>query len=593
MKKYEYDDEILGKAYDGRLMKRLMSYIKPYKYLAILALALTIITNICGLLEPLLIGYAIDMGIRQHSWHNLKDIARIYLGLVLLKILFSYLGAYLLAWLSTRTLYDLRMTLFAHLQKLSLPFYAKNPVGRLVTRVISDIQVLSDFFGIGIIAVVNDILMIAGLICFILWLNAQLALIILCVVPVITILTIFFKNRLRALYREIRRKIALINANLQENVSGIKVVQAFNREEQNLEHFKNINTDFFNSCMKSLIYHSIFWPLIALLSAIAISNIIYYGGGQVLTSDFEIGKFYTLLQYALMFFGPIQDLTDKYTLFQSSMASAERIFKLLDETPESEPQSPIRLTERLKGDIEFKNVWFAYNAENYVTEELSFNIKAGERVAIVGATGAGKSTIINLMCRFYDPTKGRILIDGTDISTMPRRELRRKLGIVLQDVFLFSGDIMNNIGLGEKTFTEAELIESAKYVNADKFIEQLPGQYHAEVQERGCTLSAGQRQLLSFARALAFDPEILILDEATASIDVETEAYIQDAIHKLIKGRTSIIIAHRLSTIQDVDRILVMHRGRLREEGSHEQLIAQKGIYYKLYQAQFASTQSL
>ncbi|MCK4908860.1 MAG: ABC transporter ATP-binding protein, partial [Planctomycetes bacterium] len=541
---------------------------------------------------PRLIGLGIDevdaekvlSALRSHI---LLTLAAIYLGIEILKSIFTYLTEYLLAYLAQKIMFDLRMKVFSHLQNMSLSFFDKNPVGRLVTRTINDIHTMSDFFAMGLVTIFRDFFFIIVLISYMFWLNAQLALLALSVMPLLAILTFFIKSKMRRTFGEERRKIAAINGYLQENISGMRIVQLFNREPKHFKKFTDLNDDHFDSSYLGVIYHALFVPSIRIFSGIALCLIIYYGGGQVVQNLIEVGLLYTFYEYTRRFFEPIRDLADKYTLFLRAMASAERIFTILD-TKEAikDPATPRTLTN-MQGEVEFRNVTFSYDNQRDVTKNMSFKIKPGESVAFVGITGAGKSTLINLLCRFYDVNEGRITIDGIDIRTVNQADLRKNLGIVLQDVFLFSGNIINNIRLRDDNITLEQVEEVATYVNAHTFIEKLPGQYYAPVEERGSTLSTGQRQLLSFARALAFDPKILILDEATASVDVQTEHYIQEAIRKLIKDRTSIIIAHRLSTIQNVDRIIVLHKGEIRENGTHQELLAKRGIYYKLFQVQY------
>lgn len=590
---YHTEDEVLGKVYDHQLMKRMVNYIKPYKVIIVVSLLLVFLSMACFLAGPRIIGLVIDKGIKSKDINSLYYLSGIYVALTLFRLVFGIISTYTLAYLGQKIMYDMRMHLFTHLQKMSLRFFDKNPVGRLVTRVTNDISTLSELFSAGLIAVFSDLVMVIGLIAVMFWMDVRLTIMVLLVAVVLIPLTMFFKAKLRDSYRETRKRLARINAYIAESITGIRVTQLFNREEKNLQQFKNINYDLFKASNNSVVYYALFVPSVTVLSSIAIALVLYYGGGAVVQKSIELGVLVTFINYTMYFFGPIQDLADKYTIFQSAMASAERVYKILD-TPEEIADAPNAVhLDIVRGEIKFENVWFAYEdtpqGPNYILKDLSFSIKAGERVAIVGITGTGKSTIINLLCRFYDIQKGRILIDGVDIRLIPQKELRKIMGVVLQDVFLFSGQIIDNINLGEKDITLEKVEEISRFVNAHMFIEKLPDKYYAPVAERGMTLSSGQRQLLSFARALAFDPKILILDEATSSVDVETEHYIQEAISRLVKGKTSIIIAHRLSTIKNVDRILVIHKGELKEIGSHEELLARQGFYYKLYQLQLAN----
>jgi ATP-binding cassette subfamily B protein len=592
---YHTDDEVLGKVYDHKLMKRMVNYVKPYKGIIALSLLLVFLSMACFLAGPRIIGLVIDKGIQTKDINSLYYLSGAYVALTLFRLVFGIISTYTLAYLGQKIMYDMRLHLFTHLQKMSLRFFDKNPVGRLVTRVTNDITTLSELFSAGVVAVFSDLIMIVGLIGVMFWLDSRLTVMVLLVAVVLIPLTLFFKAKLRDSYRETRKRLARVNAYIAENITGIRVTQLFNREEKNLQQFKDINYDHFKASNNSVIYYALFVPSVTILSSIAIGLILYYGGGEVVKKSIELGTLVTFINYTMYFFGPIQDLADKYTIFQSAMASAERVYKILD-TPEeiADSPNPVHL-DIVRGEIKFENVWFAYedtpNGPNYILKNLSFNIKAGERIALVGITGTGKSTIINLLCRFYDIQRGRILIDGVDIKLIPQKELRKIMGVVLQDVFLFSGQIIDNINLGEKDITLEKVEQISRFVNAHMFIEKLPDKYFAPVAERGMTLSSGQRQLLSFARALAFDPKVLILDEATSSVDVETEHYIQEAISRLIRGKTSIIIAHRLSTIKNVDRILVIHKGELKEAGSHEELLAHKGFYHKLYQLQLADSE--
>jgi len=584
---YQHEDEILGKAYDGRLMKRLLRYAFPYKWRLMMGIFLSLILTGIFIAGPLLIATAIDRGISRSDTLFVIMVMLMYLDSLILQMAINYINSYLLISLGQRIMLDLRMEVFTHLQKMSLNFFDHNPVGRLVTRVTSDIVALSDLLSMVIVAVINDIFLICGLTIAMLWINPRLALIPISSIPLALIVLFIFKPRLRNSYRLIRQRLARLNACIQESVAGIRVTQVFNQEERMMNKFKAFNQEHYDANYKAIIYFSVFMPLIAALSGISIGFLFYYGVGEVIRGVIKLGILIAFLDYARHFFSPIQDLTDKYSIFQGAMASAERIFRILDTEEEiKDSVAPKHLTI-CKGEITFDNVWFSYNNEVDVLKGISFTIKPGESVALVGMSGGGKTTIISLLSRFYDVKKGRILIDGVDIRDIPQSELRRQLGVVLQDVFLFSGNILENIRLNEQSISLDRVKDIAQYVNADKFIEKLPDDYLTKVEERGTTLSSGQRQLLSFARAMVFDPKILILDEATSAVDVETEYYIQEATSKLIKSMTSIIIAHRLSTIQNVNRILVMHKGEIREIGNHQELIAQKGIYYKLYQMQY------
>jgi len=486
-----------------------------------------------------------------------------------------------------RVMFDMRMELFSHLQEMSLSFFDKNPVGRLITRLTNDVEVLNEMLTSGIIAIFGDIFSLIGIVIVMLWLNFKLALVSFMVLPLVIYATILFRQKARESYRAIRTRIARINAFLQESIVGMPIIQIFNRERKNLGEFEGLNHHYLEACLRSVFYHALFHPSVEIIGSLAIALIIWYGGGQILKGALTFGALVAFIQYVDRFYHPIRDLSEKYNIMQSAMASSERIFKLLDtQVQVKDRELPLSIKE-IRGEIEFKKVWFAYNGKDYVLRDVSFHVRPGEKVAIVGATGAGKTSIISLLARFYDPQKGKILIDGMNIRNFRQKELRRYLGIVQQDVFLFSGTIEDNIKLGENKINFQQVEESASQVNADKFIEKLPHNYQEDVRERGSLLSVGQKQLLAFARALAFDPRILVLDEATSSVDTETEMLIQDALVKLLQHRTSIVIAHRLSTIKDVDRIIVIHKSRVREVGTRQELLQKKGIYYRLYQLQY------
>lgn len=601
---YHTEDEILGKVYDHQMMKRLIKYAYPYRVSIILSFVLVLIETACFVASPRLMGLIIDKGVRPKDLNTLLIFCGIYLGIILLGWLLGIITIYVLTYLGQKIMYDMRADIFSHLQKMSLSFFDKNPVGRLVTRVTNDVNTLSEIFSAGFVRVFSDIIMIIGIAVVMCCLNTRLAIIALSVSLLLIPVTLFFRLKVRTAYREVRKRLARINAYIAESIAGIRITQLFNREEKNRDNFKSINYDYFKSANDITVYFAFFWPSLQTISAIAIGVVLYYGGGAVVQGVIELGVLVAFLNYIMTFFGPLEALANKYTMFQSAMASAERIFKILDTPAEiTDPPQPVSLGD-IKGEIKFENVWFAYPSDResegrtgedapddskYVLKNISFTIKPGESVAVVGMTGGGKSTIINLLARFYDVKKGRILIDGIDIKNVRQTELRKQMGVVLQDVFLFSGNILDNIRLGEESITLEKVEEVTRFVNAHTFIEKLPGKYYAPVMERGMTLSSGQRQLLSFARALVFNPRILILDEATSSVDVETECYIQEAISRLIHGKTSIIVAHRLSTIKNVNRIFVIHKGEIKEAGTHEELLAHKGLYYKLYQLQLAN----
>jgi ATP-binding cassette subfamily B multidrug efflux pump len=588
------DEEILGKAYDAALMRRLLHYLRPYGRYVVLAIVLSIIVSSLEAVRPYFVKIAVDENIAHGDTSGLLRTVLLFLAVILFRGLVQYLSSYLTQWIGQRTIFDLRMEVFRHLQRLGLAFFDRNPIGRLITRVTNDIEVLNEMFSSGVVMVFSDVFTIIGILYFMFSMNWQLALVSLSVVPLLWYGTFLFRKKAREAYREVRIQIARINAFMQEHITGMMVDQVFNRERQAYDSFSAINAKHRDANIKSIFYYALFYPGVDLIGAIAVGLIIWYAGLEAIAGGITIGTVMAFLQFNEMFWRPIRDLSDKYNIMQTAMASSERVFRLLDDaTAVMEPPNPVVLP-RVRGNIEFRNVWFSYHPvedgreqSEWVLKNVSFNIGEGETVAIVGHTGAGKTTLINLLTRFYDIQKGEILLDGVNIALMRSAEVRRHMALVLQDVFLFSGDIGFNIGLGNSAILEDRLRAAARVVGANRFIEQLPGAYNAEVKERGATLSVGQKQLISFARALAFQPRVLILDEATSSVDTETELLIQSAIRKLLHGRTSIVIAHRLSTIQSANKILVMHKGEIREMGTHQELLARGGLYYRLYQLQY------
>jgi len=598
-----HEEEILGKAYDARLMRRLLKYLRPYRWYVAVGVATSILVSGLEAVRPMFTKYAVDVNIMQGDKHGLLLTTLVFFGVMLVRGLIQYGNAYLTQWLGQRTIFDLRMEVFSHLQRLDLKFFDKNPIGRLITRVTNDVEVLNEMFSSGIVMVFSDVFTIAGILYFMFAMNWQLALISLSVLPLLFYGTFLFRKEAREAYRQVRIQLARINTFMQEHITGMTVDQLFNRERKSFQKFSDINAAHRDANIKSIFYYALFYPGVDLIGALAIGLIIWYAGLEALSGSVTLGTVIAFLQYNEMFWRPIRDLSEKYNIMQTAMASSERVFKLLDDrTIVPDPTAPAPL-EKVRGNVEFRNVWFAYNmptdrkaSPEWVLKNVSFAINAGETVAIVGHTGAGKSTIISLLCRFYDMPEttgqpafqhGQILVDGVDIRSIRKQDLRQHLAIVLQDVFLFSGDIKNNISLGNDGISLDRIKAAAMVVGAHRFIEKLPGQYNEEVKERGSTLSVGQKQLISFARALAFNPKILILDEATSSVDTETELMLQAAIRKLLHGRTSIVIAHRLSTIQRANKIIVMHKGEVREVGTHQQLLALGGIYSKLYQLQY------
>ncbi len=620
-----HEEEILGKAYDSRLMKRLLGYLRPYRWQVVGALVAIVLKAAADVVGPYLTKVAVDKYLASRTEaHSLLDpilsnnpmrgiaqIAAMYVGILLFSFVLEFVQTYVMQWTGQKVMFDLRSQIFRHLQRLHVAFYDRNPVGRLVTRVTTDVDALNEMFTAGVVAIFEDIFVLIGIVVIMLNMSWRLALITFAVLPVIFFATSLFRKAVRDSYRRIRVAIARINAYLQEHVTGIVVLQLFNREKRSYERFKDINRVHMDAYKDAIMAHAIYYPVVEVLSAIAIASVIWFGGGQVIRQAATLGVLVAFIQYAQRFFRPIQDLSEKYNILQSAMASSERVFKLLD-TP-AEIVTPVRpKVPEGPGLIEFDHVWFAYRTMEQAAEEaankgeklkpvasgrqdefdwvlrdVSFSIEPGETAAFVGHTGAGKTTIISLLLRFYDVQRGAVRIDGVDVRDMDLADLRRRFGVVLQDPFLFSGTVADNIRLGSRWIEDESIENAAEQVNVADFIRSLPGGFAEEVRERGSTLSTGQKQLISFARALAHDPRILILDEATSSVDTETEFRVREALTRMVEGRTSIVIAHRLSTIQRADKIVVLHKGRVREIGSHQQLLTQRGIYWKLYQLQY------
>ena len=591
------DDDILGKAYDARLMRRLLVYLRPYWPQVALALVSIVIGAAASLTQPYLMKVAIDRHIATRQLDGLNQLALIYIVVLVTAFAAEYIQTWTMQLTGQRIMYDMRMIIYRHLQRLDLGYYDRNPVGRLMTRVTSDVDVLNDLFTSGVVTIFGDVFLLAGIMAVMLGMNWRLALVAFAVLPLIAIITQWFRRHVRESYRTVRGLIARINAFLQENITGMATVQLFRREGVNYDRFDEIDRQHRDANIESIFYYAVFYPAIEAVSALASALIIWYGGASVIGGTVSLGALAAFLQYSQRFFRPISDMSEKFNVLQSAMASSERIFKLLDEPVHIEsPAHPASLSSSLpNGRIVFDHVWFAYNdaapdAEpDWVLKDVSFDVEPGQRIGIVGATGSGKTTLINLLLRFYDVQRGRITIDGVDVRELDLGDLRRLFSLVLQDVHLFSGTIADNIRLGNPAITDAQVGAAAEAVHADRFISALPDGYEAPVAERGATLSVGQKQLLSFARALAFDPQILILDEATSSVDTETELLIRDALTALMTGRTTIAIAHRLSTVQDMDKILVLHKGVVRESGTHQELLAERGIYFKLFELQYRS----
>lgn len=581
------EEEIELKAYDARLMKRLLRYAARYWWLFLLAAVFLFAATAVDLARPYLMKIAIDDHIANGDVRALGSLGIIFIALIVAGFIFNLLQIYLLSHVGQTIIYNMRQQVFSHLQKLPLSYFDRNPVGRLVTRVTNDTETLNDMYTNVLVSLLKDFAILFGALIIMLRLDSSLALISLAVIPVVIVLTIIFRLKIRSVYRSVRTTLARINAVISENISGMRVIQLFGREKENMKQFREINHNYYRATMREILTFGLFRPAIEMLASLSVALLVWFGGVKVLEGVIPFGVLFAFINYISLFFQPINDLAEKYNILQSSMAASERIFLLLD-TPEEEDSGRISLERSsVKGDIEFKNVWFAYSGEEWVLRDVSFRVPAGKTVAIVGATGAGKTSIINLLSRFYEIQRGNIFIDGVNIRDIQKTGLRSCIGVVLQDVFLFSGKLKDNIRLNEADISDEDIKRVSEYVNADKFISSLPGGYEGEVMERGATFSAGQRQLLAFARALAFDPAILVLDEATSSIDTETELLIQDALAKLTRNRTTIVIAHRLSTVQHADSILVLHKGRLREMGSHQELLSRRGIYWQLYQLQY------
>lgn len=594
------DDEITGKSYDGALMGRLSGYLRPYRAYVVAAFTFLLLAALADLVGPFLVGYALDHAIRPalaaHPGaaldgyrRQLLAIALIYLLSLLASAGFRYGQLVLLNMLGQSVMYDLRLQMFGHMQRLSLGFFDRNPVGRLMTRLTNDVDALNELLTSGAISVFGDIFTLLGIMVVLLLLNWQLALITFTVLPVLIVMASYFRIAMRDSFRAVRTRLSRMNAYIAENISGTLIVQLFTRERRNYDRFASLNRDYYQANMRSMFYFILFSPAVSLISSAAVAAIVWYGGGRILERQgLTIGALVAFLSYASRFFVPIRDISEKYNILQSAMAASERIFAILDEqVAVRDPEQPVMLPA-VRGKVEFRDVWFAYNPDDWVLRGISFTIQPGESVAFVGATGAGKTSLISLISRFYDVQGGQVLVDDLDVRQVRQDDLRRHIGAVLQDPFLFAGTIAANIRLSNQGITDEEIRRAARYVNADRFIEALPGGYDTEVRERGAGLSVGQKQLLAFARAIAFNPEILlVLDEATSSVDTETEVLIQTALARLMRGRTSIIIAHRLSTIRNVDRIVVLHKGRIAEIGSHDQLLARNGLYRRLYELQY------
>jgi len=596
------EEEALGKAYDSRLMKRLLQYMRPYRWRVVFALALVMVVTPLELAPPILFQKAIDNylvpgmnGILAlpRAWQGVLSISLLYFGVLVFDFLAQYIQIRIMQRVGQQTMYDMRTEIFGHLQRLPMSYFDKNPVGRLMTRVTTDVDALNDLFAAGVVTMINDFFLLAVMAGLLFRIDAKLALDAMAVLPFILVVTLIFRKYVRDANRKIRTAIARINAFLQEYISGMSVVQLFNRENKAREEFAKRNKDNMLAWRDAILAYALFYPAVEFLSFATIALIYWSGGNRILNNALTLGVLIEFTMFAQRFFRPIQDLSEKFNILQSAMAASERIFKLLDEpiTIESHPDAQRLVAPR--GEIEFRNVWFSYKNvpqpadEDWVLRDVSFRVSAGETFAIVGHTGAGKTTLISLLLRFYDIQRGQILLDGVDIRLLDLQELRKQFGIVLQDPFLFTGTIESNVRLGTEGITRKSVEHALDEVGLGDYVRSLPQGVEAEVNERGSTLSVGQRQLISFARALAHNPRFLILDEATSSVDTKTELQIREALDRLLSGRTAVVIAHRLSTIQHAHRILVFHKGRLREQGAHQELLAERGIYFRLYQLQY------
>jgi len=582
----EWDESLEDKYYDWPLFKRILSYLKPYRGLVVVSIFLLFAVSLLNLAGPYLTKVVIDDHIKAGSYEGLDTIALVYAGVLLAAFVCQFLQFYAIQFIGQKVMFDLRTQVFAHLHKMSFRFFDRNPIGKMVTRTVNDVEVLNEMLTSGLILVFSDLFTLVGIFFMLAWLDWRMMLVVCVVFPFLYLATNAYRTRARDALRKNRAHVTTLNTMLEESLSGMSTIQLFNQEQKQYKKFDGINRDKLREDLRSLHYNSVYLPSIDIFSAIGMGLVIWYGGGKFVQDQIQLGVLVAFIQYLQKFFEPIRDLAEKFNIIQTAMASSERVFELLD-TPEEMPNPSLaKPLHKIEGRVEFENVWFAYKNEDYVLKDVSFALEPGESLAVVGATGAGKSTIINTLFRFYDIQKGEIRIDGTALTEVDKYDLRSQMALVQQDVFLFSRNILDNIRLGNTDIGLDQAESISQVVHSHKFIDQLPDKYQQELVERGNSLSLGQKQLLSFARALAFDPKILILDEATSNVDTETERLVQEALHQLIRGRTSIIIAHRLSTLQNVDKVLVLKHGKVEEFGTRQELMKQKGTYYNLIKLQ-------
>lgn len=579
-------ESLKGNIIDLRVLKRLLQYVKPYKWTFLILISLTILLATLGPLRPYLVGITIDNNIATGDYPGLLMMVGIIFGLLLLQSLVQYAHTFLSDWLGQHVIRDIRIKLYRHLLGLKLQFFDRTPIGRLVTRNVSDIETLADVFSQGLAAMLGDLLQLVVILAIMFYTDWRMTLISLSTLPLLIISTYVFKEKIKSAFNEVRNAVANLNSFVQEHITGMSIVQIFNSEDREFKKFKKINNEHKKANLRSVLYYSIYYPVAEVIQAIGIGLLVWYGAKGVIAEFTSIGVLIAFIMYIQMFFRPIRMIADRFNTLQLGIVSTSRIIKLLDSKDHIADNGNI-VPEHFKGEVEFKNVWFAYDEENYVLKDISFSAHHGESIALVGATGAGKSSVINILSRFYEINKGSIYVDGINIKEYDLQALRRNIGVVLQDVFLFSGSIRENITLGKTDITESQILHAAELVGALGFIEKLPGGLDYDVMERGATLSVGQRQLISFIRAMVYDPQIIVLDEATSSVDTETETMIQAAIEKVLKGRTSIVIAHRLSTIQRADKILVFDKGEIKESGNHQELLSKNGFYTYLYNVQY------